>query len=98
MNDDGTPMPEGTLILMTRLDSKRHGILYDKFLRFKQALLIWLLFRHVATFQLVNGSYFMHMITVLSADIAETMPGRNVIRQWIIARYAKEQRRLFGGN
>jgi hypothetical protein len=52
------------------------------------------LFRHVAIFQLVNGSYFMHMVTVLLADIAEMMPRRNVIRQWIIARYAKEQRRL----
>lgn len=65
-----------------------------RFERFKEALLHWMVYCHIAIFQLINGTKFRVLLEALNSDIAAQLPGRNTIRKWVLDLYQKEKQRL----
>ena len=54
--------------------------------KFKLLLIQWIVFCHIAFFQVENG-YFRSLISFLNSALAKFIPSRNTLRDWVLTEY-----------
>lgn len=94
-DDDGQPLAKGAITVHTRHNPLVFvGELHSHFVAFKQCLLTWLVFCHIAIFQLVNGDHFKEVIRAIAPAAVRYLPSRDVIRKWVLQTFLVERKKL----
>ena len=60
---------------------------------FKLLLIRWLVYCHIAFYQIENA-YFIEMIQYMHQGLSKLIPSRNTIRKWVMSEIRKQKKRL----
>ena len=60
---------------------------------FKLLLIRWLVYCHIAFYQIENA-YFIEMIQYMHKGLSKLIPSRNTIRKWVMSEFRKQKRQL----
>ena len=60
---------------------------------FKLMLIRWLVYCHIAYYQIENA-YFLEMVQYMHKGLAKLIPSRTTIRSWVVSEFRKQKRQL----
>lgn len=79
--------------IVTHLIEQQEVTAKWRFDRFKELLIRWVIYCHIAFFMLDN-QYFRDLLDFLNSKLAKLLPKRRTIRDWVMEAYMKDKEKL----